>query len=44
MKTQLISSEPVTIILSELGWVRAAKGHDMDPENMNYREGDRFFN
>ena len=41
-ETQLISSEPVMIILSELGWVRAAKGHDMNPENMNYREGDRF--
>ena len=41
-ETELISSDPVTIILSERGWVRVAKGHDIDPEGMNYREGDTF--
>jgi len=42
-ETELISSDPVTVILSERGWVRAAKGHDIDPESLNYREGDTFF-
>ena len=31
-ETQLMPTEPVTVILSEKGWVRAAKGHDIDPE------------
>ena len=35
-------TEPVTVILSEKGWVRAAKGHDIDPETLNYRAGDGF--
>ena len=38
----LISSEPVTIILSNKGWVRAAKGHDIDPTSLNYKSGDDF--
>ena len=38
----LISSEPVTIILSEKGWIRAAKGHDVDPLSLNYKSGDNF--
>ena len=42
-ETELISSDPVTVILSERGWVRAAKGHDIEPESLNYREGDTFF-
>ena len=41
-ETELISSDPVTVILSERGWVRAAKGHDIEPESLNYREGDTF--
>ena len=41
-ETELISSDPVTIILSSRGWVRVAKGHDVDPETMSYREGDSF--
>ncbi len=40
--TRLMPTEPVTIILSEKGWVRAAKGHDIDPETLNYRAGDDF--
>jgi len=40
--TELISTEPVTIILSERGWVRAAKGHDVDPESLQYKSGDSF--
>ena len=38
----LLSTEPVTIVLSEKGWVRAAKGHDIDPGELNYRSGDSY--
>ena len=41
-ETQLMPTEPVTVILSEKGWVRAAKGHDIDPGTLNYRAGDGF--
>ena len=41
-ETALIASEPVTIVLSEKGWVRAAKGHEIDAEALSYRSGDRF--
>lgn len=40
--TAVIGSEPVTVILSEKGWVRAAKGHDIDPLTLAYRSGDQF--
>ncbi|MGA9334013.1 MAG: DNA topoisomerase IV subunit A, partial [Rudaea sp.] len=40
----LVASEPVTVVLSEKGWVRAAKGHDVDAAGLNYREGDSFHN
>ena len=42
-ESELISSDPVTVILSERGWIRAAKGHDIEAQSLNYREGDRFF-
>jgi topoisomerase-4 subunit A len=38
----LVPSEPVTVVLSSSGWVRAAKGHDIDPTSLNYRSGDEF--
>ncbi|MGH8549741.1 MAG: DNA topoisomerase IV subunit A [Methylococcales bacterium] len=38
----LIPNEPVTIVLSEKGWVRAAKGHDVDPRALAYRSGDAY--
>ena len=41
-ETALIPTEPVTVILSGNGWVRSAKGHDIDPEALNYRAGDSF--
>jgi len=41
-ETALTPSEPTTIILSEKGWVRAAKGHDVDAKTMNYKAGDSF--
>ncbi len=40
----LVVSEPITVILSEKGWVRAAKGHDIDALALSYREGDSFHN
>jgi topoisomerase IV subunit A len=40
--TALVPSEPVTVILSEMGWVRAAKGHEIDPLGLSYRSGDSF--
>ena len=42
-EAELISSDPVTLVLSERGWIRAAKGHDVDAESLNYREGDSYF-
>ena len=39
---ELIPSEPMTIVLSEMGWVRAAKGHDIDPTGLSYKAGDSF--
>ena len=41
-ETDLISAEPVTIVLSENGWIRAARGHEVDPETMNYKAGDKL--
>lgn len=40
--TELVPAEPVTVILSEKGWARSAKGHDIDPEALSYRTGDGF--
>ena len=39
-ETELVTSEPVTVVLSDKGWVRAAKGHDIDASTLSYREGD----
>lgn len=41
-ETELLPTEPITIVLSESGWVRAAKGHDVDPASLNFRTGDRY--
>ena len=41
-ESELLPTEPITIVLSESGWVRAAKGHDVDPESLNFRTGDRY--
>ena len=35
-------AEPVTVVLSEQGWVRMAKGYDVDPQDLNYKAGDGF--
>ena len=41
-ETDLAPSEPVTVIMSKSGWIRSAKGHDVDAANMNYRSGDAY--
>jgi topoisomerase-4 subunit A len=41
-ETDLVANEPVTIVLSTGGWVRAAKGHDIDPRALTYKTGDAF--
>ena len=39
---ELVSNDPVTVILSQKGWVRSAKGHDVDAAGLSYRAGDGF--
>lgn len=41
-ESDLIPTEDVTVILSEKGWVRCAKGHDIDVEGLSYRAGDTY--
>jgi len=41
-ESKLVPSEPVTIILSQKGWVRAAKGSDVDARGLNYKAGDAY--
>jgi topoisomerase-4 subunit A len=41
-EVELMSTEPVTVVLSKAGWVRAAKGHDVDPTSLQYKSGDEF--
>ncbi|HTN33297.1 MAG TPA: DNA topoisomerase IV subunit A [Marinobacter sp.] len=38
----LVSNDPVTIVLSQMGWVRSGKGHDIEPEGLSYKSGDSF--
>ncbi|MEY0496725.1 DNA topoisomerase IV subunit A [Providencia rettgeri] len=39
---EILPSEPITVVLSDMGWVRSAKGHDIEPTNLNYKAGDGF--
>ncbi len=41
-ETALVSADPITVVLSEKGWVRAAKGHEVDAAGLNYKAGDAF--
>jgi topoisomerase-4 subunit A len=41
-ETALIPNEPVTVIISTNGWVRSAKGHEIDPRSLSYKTGDEF--
>src|SRR5690606_20714064 len=40
-EVELVGADPVTVVLSEKGWIRAAKGHDIDPEGLSYKAGDK---
>ena len=41
-ETDLMGADPVTVVLSEKGWIRAAKGHDVDGSTLAYKSGDKF--
>jgi len=41
-ETALTPAEPITVVLSKMGWIRAAKGHDIEPEALSYKQGDGF--
>ena len=38
-ETEMLPADPVTVVLSEAGWIRCAKGHEVDAENLNFRAG-----
>lgn len=41
-ETELISVESITVVISDKGWIRSAKGHDIDPTSLSYKAGDSF--
>lgn len=41
-ESDILPTEPLTVVLSSKGWIRAAKGHDIDPTSLNYKSGDSF--
>ncbi|HSP31527.1 MAG TPA: DNA topoisomerase IV subunit A, partial [Halomonas sp.] len=41
-EVELMGADPITVVLSDKGWIRAAKGHDIDPEGLSYKAGDSF--
>lgn len=41
-ETEILPTEPLTVVLSNKGWIRAAKGHDIDPSTLSYKSGDGF--
>lgn len=41
-ESELLANEPVTVVLSTGGWVRSAKGHEIDPATLSYKTGDAF--
>ncbi|KXS38670.1 MAG: topoisomerase IV subunit A [Halomonadaceae bacterium T82-2] len=41
-EVELMGADPITVVLSEKGWIRSAKGHDIDPAGLSYKAGDRF--
>jgi topoisomerase-4 subunit A len=40
--TEIVPAEPVTVVLSKAGWIRAGKGHDLDPATLEYKAGDEY--
>ncbi len=41
-ETELVSAEAITVVISDKGWIRAAKGHDVDAAGLSYKAGDSF--
>jgi topoisomerase-4 subunit A len=41
-EVELVGADPITVVLSEKGWIRAARGHEIDPAGLSYKAGDRF--
>jgi topoisomerase-4 subunit A len=41
-ETQLVAAEPVTVVVSEQGWIRAGKGYDLDSKTLSYKSGDQY--
>jgi topoisomerase IV subunit A len=41
-QTELVPTEPITVVLSKKGWIRAAKGHEVDATTLAYRSGDEY--
>lgn len=41
-ETDLVPAEPVTVVISEQGWVRSARGHEVDGAALSYKTGDGF--
>ncbi|GLR62715.1 DNA topoisomerase IV subunit A [Marinospirillum insulare] len=39
----LVGAEPITLVLSYRGWIRSARGHEVDPAGLNYKSGDKFY-
>ena len=39
---ELLTTEPITVVLSEKGWIRSGKGHELDPASLNYKSGDNL--
>ncbi len=39
---ELMTNDPITVVMSEKGWIRAAKGHDVDPASLSYKSGDGY--
>ncbi|MFC0336240.1 DNA topoisomerase IV subunit A [Kushneria avicenniae] len=41
-EADLLGADPITVVVSEKGWIRAAKGHDIDPKSLSYKSGDNY--
>lgn len=41
-EADLMSVDPITVVLSEKGWIRSAKGHEIDPTSLSYKAGDGY--
>ncbi len=42
MAEEKAPSEPISVVLSSKGWIRSAKGHEIDPKTLSYKTGDSF--